>query len=432
MSEESEAAVRGYDDVPAVPGAESTAPAAEPTPPASASTESAQTVAEPTLPTSEPTPTAAEPTPPTAEPPTPAPEPAHDTARPTPAPPGPLLLPPNPVFRFYKGGAGIDRFRDIPPGSGPGAPEDWVGSTTTSFGSDSEGLATLADGQLLKDAIEADPIGFLGAQHVAALGANPGVLVKLLDAGERLADHFHPGREFAREHLHSAFGKTEAWLILEAEPDAHMHLGLREAIDAETLRRWVTEQDSEEMLKALNKVPVRSGDSLFVPAGTLHTIGEGITLIELQEPSDMSVVIEWRYAGVEPDEANLKLGWDTILPAADLEAAVPIHIPAQRDETNTSTQKRLLPPEADAYFRAQLLTVHKPDPLELEPQFSILIGTDGELKVTTEDHEPLTITKGQAALIPHGAGRTTVRGSGTAIRCLPPVTTAPAPQAGER
>jgi mannose-6-phosphate isomerase len=339
--------------------------------------------------------------------------------------PGPMLLPPNPVFRFYKGGAGIDRFRDVEPGTGPGAPEDWVGSTTTSFGNDTEGLATLEDGRILRYVIAADPVAFLGADHVAALGANPGLLVKLLDAGERLAVHFHPGRGFAREHLHSDFGKTEAWLILEAEPDAHMHLGLREPIDPQTLRRWVTEQDSEQMLQALNKVPVKAGDSLFVPAGTLHTIGEGITLIELQEPSDMSVVIEWSYAGVEPGEANLRLGWETILPAADLEAGIPIHIPAEPGPAESSGQKRMLPPEADAYFRAQLLTVNHSDPLDLEPQFSILIGTGGALTVSSEAHAPLTVGRGQAALIPHAAGRTTVSGGGTAIRCLPPSSTEP-------
>jgi mannose-6-phosphate isomerase len=331
-----------------------------------------------------------------------------------------MLLPPNPVFRFYKGGAGIDEFRGVTPGSGPGAPEDWVGSTTTSFGSGSEGLAKLDDGRVLRDVIAADPEGFLGAEHVARLGANPGLLVKLLDAGERLAVHFHPGREFAREYLHSDFGKTEAWLILEAAPDAQMHLGLREPIAPETLRRWVAEQDSDEMLAALNRVPVKAGDSLFVPAGTLHTIGEGITLIELQEPSDMSVVIEWRYAGVKNDEANLELGWETILPAAEIDAGVPIHIPAAPEEPGTSRQRRLLPPEADAYFRAQLLSVHQSQPLELEPQFSILIGTGGELTLTGEAHEPLTLVRGRAALIPFGTGRTTVSGNGSAIRCLPP------------
>jgi mannose-6-phosphate isomerase len=395
MSEESEAAVGGYDDGEAVP--------AGGTPVKTGAAGSAATAS--------------------------AGAPANTGAIATTTSPGPMLLPANPVFRFYKGGAGIDRFRGVEVGSGPGAPEDWVGSTTTSFGNDTEGLAKLEDGSILRDAIAADPVAFLGAEHVARLGSNPGLLVKLLDAGERLAVHFHPDRGFAREHLHSDFGKTEAWLVLVAEPGAHMHLGLREPIEPETLRRWVSEQNSEEMLQALNKVPVKAGDSLFVPAGTLHTIGEGITLIELQEPSDMSVVIEWRYAGVEPNEATLKLGWETILPAADLEAGIPIHIPAQAPQADGSTQTRLLPPEADAYFRAQLLTVHEPDPIVLEPQFSILVGTGGELTIASDEHPAVRLSRGSAALIPYSTGRTTVYGSGTAIRCLPPTSTEPGARA---
>jgi mannose-6-phosphate isomerase len=414
MSEESEAAVRGYDDGEPVPAGDAPVSAGALGPAATASADAAvNTGASGSAATVSPDAAAK----------TGGPGSAATVSPDAPATPGPMLLPPNPVFRFYRGGAGIDRFRGVEPGSGPGAPEDWVGSTTTSFGNDTEGLAALEDGRILRDVIAADPAAFLGAEHVAGLGSNPGLLVKLLDAGERLAVHFHPGRGFAREHLHSEFGKTEAWLILEAEPGAHMHLGLREPIDQQTLLRWVSEQNSEEMLEALNKVPVKAGDSLFVPAGTLHTIGEGITLIELQEPSDMSVVIEWRYAGVENGDENLKLGWDTILPAADLEAGVPIHIPAQKPQTDTSTQTRLLPPEADAYFRAQLLTVHDGDPLELEPQFSILVGTGGELTIASDDHLAVGLTRGVAALLPYSAGRTTVSGNGTAIRCLPPAST---------
>jgi len=333
----------------------------------------------------------------------------------------PLLLPANPVFRFYRGGAGIDRFRGVEPGSGPGAPEDWVGSTTTSFGNDIEGLAALGDGRILRDVIAADPEAYLGTQHVAAFGANPGLLVKLLDAGERLSVHFHPDRGFAREHLHSDFGKTEAWLILEAEPGAHMHLGLQQSVDLETLHRWVTEQDSEEMLSALHKVPVSAGDALFVPAGTLHTIGSGITLIELQEPSDMSVVVEWRNAGVTNGDEHLQLGWDQVLPAAEINATAPIHIPARHAELDKSSLKRLLPPEADPYFRAERLTLQAGQPLRLQPLFSILIGTSGDVTLSNEMGESLRLKRGTAVVIPFGAGMTTLSGAGTAIRCLPPV-----------
>ena len=110
----------------------------------------------------------------------------------------PLLLPPNQFHRFYRGGARIDALRGVPEGE-DGRPEDWIGSTATSFGSGTEGLSRLEDGTLLRDAIAADPEAYLGPDHVERFGADPALLVKLLDAGQRLPVHFHPGRRFARE-----------------------------------------------------------------------------------------------------------------------------------------------------------------------------------------------------------------------------------------
>ena len=328
----------------------------------------------------------------------------------------PVLLPPNPVFRFYRGGSGIDVVRGREPGTGPGAPEDWVGSTTTSFRHDSEGLATLSDGRILREVIAADPVGYLGAAHVERFGANTGILVKLLDTAERLSVHFHPDDEFARTTLGSPFGKTEAWIILRAEAGAEMRLGLRTQLDSATLQRWVREQDSEEMLAALNPVPVAAGDVLFVPAGTLHTIGAGITLIELQEPSDMSVVVEWQPAGVDPDEANLGLGWERVLVAADTGPSQPVDKPAPTPGAGCID---LLPAAADSYFRAQRVSVQGDD-LSLPASFAILIVLDGELTLSTREHAPLRLRTGDAAMVPYSAGETTVSGRGTLIRCLPP------------
>ena len=95
------------------------------------------------------------------------------------------------------------------------------------------------------------------------------------------------------------FGKTESWIILEAEPDAAVHVGPREPLDPATVRGWVERQDADEMLAALQRVPVAAGDAVLVPAGTLHAIGAGILLLELQEPTDLSVLVEWKPFGVD-------------------------------------------------------------------------------------------------------------------------------------
>ena len=314
----------------------------------------------------------------------------------------PLILPPNQFHRFYRGGARIDALRGVPEGE-DGRPEDWVGSTATSWGSETEGLSRLEDGTVLKDAIAADPEAFLGPDHVARYGADPGLLVKLLDAGERLPVHYHPGRAFAKEHLGLRYGKTEAWLILEAEPDAAVHVGLKEPLDPETAHRWVDEQHPDEMLAALHRVPVAAGDAILVPAGTLHAIGGGILLLELQEPTDLSVLVEWKKFGVDSGPEHLDLGWETALQSLDREPIDPAAL--------TAATSGLLPKEADPYFRAEKVKAGD----TLDQSFSILLVTAGEGMLGD-----VAVRRGTTALIPYAAGPTTVDGDIEAIRCLPP------------
>jgi mannose-6-phosphate isomerase len=332
----------------------------------------------------------------------------------------PFVLPPNQFDRFYRGGPRIDALRGVPMGE-DGRPEDWIGSTTTSFGEESEGLSRLADGRVLRELVRADPEGFLGPRHAERWGAEPALLVKLLDAGERLPVHFHPGRAFARERLGVPFGKTEAWIILEAEPDAAVHVGLREPLDVATARGWVQRQDAEEMLAAMHRVPVLAGDAVLVPAGTLHAIGAGILLLELQEPTDLSVLLEWRRFGVAGGPEHLGLGWETALQALERRTADPAGL-ARPGAAAASAVEPLLPAAAVPYFRAARL---RPElgTVELEPSFAVLVVVAGEGTLRTERGDELQLRRGATALVPFGAGTTTLDGNLDAIGCLPPAPT---------
>jgi mannose-6-phosphate isomerase len=313
----------------------------------------------------------------------------------------PVVLPPNQLRRFYKGGPRIDALRGEPQGE-DGRPEDWVGSTARSWGSETEGLSRLADGTVLKEAIEANPEAYLGPEHVARHGSDPALLVKLLDAGERLPVHYHPGRRFASEHLGLRYGKTESWLILEADPGAAVHVGLKEPLDLETARRWLAEQDAGAMLDALHEVPVQAGDGILVPAGTLHAIGGGILLLELQEPTDLSILVEWKRFGVDDGTEHLGLGWDTALQSLDREPIDPAAL--------TEPTSGLLPKEADPYFRAERIEAGA----TLDQSFSIVLVTGGEGAIGG-----LPVRRGSTVLVPHAAGTVETEGI-EGIRCLPP------------
>lgn len=157
----------------------------------------------------------------------------------------PVRLGPNLPRSFYRSSGAIDRWRAQPGASvDDHRPEDWIASTTARFGAQAHGgqapsgLSTLPDGRLLLDAVRADPLAWLGPDHLQHWGADPRLLVKLLDAGERLPVHVHPGRTFAASHLLSPYGKTEAWLIMAAVPGATVDLGFARDVEFGQLRAW--------------------------------------------------------------------------------------------------------------------------------------------------------------------------------------------------
>jgi mannose-6-phosphate isomerase len=110
------------------------------------------------------------------------------------------------------------------------------------------------------------------------------LLVKLLFTSVNLSVQVHPGNDYAWKHHHSR-GKTEMWHILRAEPDSKIALGLREKVTPERLREAAI---TGEIMQLLNWIPARPGDTFFVPAGTIHAIGGGLVLCEVQQYSDIT------------------------------------------------------------------------------------------------------------------------------------------------
>jgi mannose-6-phosphate isomerase len=339
----------------------------------------------------------------------------------------PIRLAANRFPRFYRGGSAIDELRGTAPEAG-GAflPEDWVGSTTTAFGSDADGLTRLEDGRTLRAAIAADPEGFLGPRHAEAYGDDPALLVKLLHAGERLPVHCHPDRDFARRHLDCPWGKTEAWVIAGAEgPTPVVHLGFRAPMDPGRLAELVGGQRVEPLLASLNTVPVAVGDTVLVPAGLPHAIGQGVLLVELQEPTDLSVLLEWEGFAVDGRrDGHLGLGFELALGCVDRSGWGPDRLARLRSGRGLDRPgvERLFPAEADPFFRAERL---RPVPsATLETAFSILVVTDGTGRLSTAGGS-LELGRGDTVLVPYAAGPGKVDGRLAAVRCLPP-----APEAG--
>jgi mannose-6-phosphate isomerase len=334
----------------------------------------------------------------------------------------PLKLPANQPAQFYRGGAAIAALRGAPSGKEFG-PEDWVASTTTLYGQEENGLTRLPDGRWLRDAVRADPESWLGAEHVSAFADSTALLVKLLDAGQRLPVHFHPSNSFAQRHFDSHFGKTEAWIVVGTSgDDPRVHPGFRESVDPATVGEWVRDQDSDAMLGALNSVPVRPGDNIYIPAGLPHAIGEGVFVVELQQPTDFSLTIEWRDFLGSPEKGHLGIGFDAALQALDTSARDPESIIKRAGGLEESTVD-LLVPGAGEFFRADRL--HPKPALALDPSFTVLVVLDGQGMLKTEHGGDLALAKGDTVVVPYAAGQAEVSGELTIIRCRPPSVTAP-------
>lgn len=113
----------------------------------------------------------------------------------------------------------------------------------------------------------------------------PSILVKYIFTSDALSVQVHPSDEQARELGESDRGKEECWLILDAEPGAKLGIGFGEALDGEALRAAALDGSIEGLM---DWYPVKRGDFFYIPAGTVHAIGAGVSLIEIQQNSDIT------------------------------------------------------------------------------------------------------------------------------------------------
>jgi len=318
----------------------------------------------------------------------------------------PSKLPSNQFDHFYKGGNRIGKLRNGP--GGPMRPEEWIGSTTTRFGEAVNGLSKLSDGRLLKEAISADPISWLGEKHLEKFGNSIEILVKLLDPDQRLPVHYHPNQSFAKEKLHMNHGKTEAWIILDAPAGAKVGIGFKKQMSKAEVAALVKAHDSQGLLDSLVFKEVKAGDAVFVPAGVAHAIESGIFVLELQEPTDLSILLEWDGFAVDGDkDGHLNLGFDIALDALRLSPLTEAEDKAivSRFESSAAKSHPIFKSVADPFFRADYLTG---DDKKVEAGFGIFLCLSGDGELVFENAAGLGIKAGDAVVVPCSAGSFTV------------------------
>ncbi len=147
-------------------------------------------------------------------------------------------------------------------------------------------------------------------QNVPLFGRHAGqqqfpLLVKFLDASDVLSVQVHPDDRLAKEFDPQENGKTEAWVILDAAPAGELYAGLKAGVTADDLRAALAAGTVESLLHRIN---IQAGDCVFVPAGTVHAIGAGVLLAEIQQSSDLTFrLYDWGRVGSDGQPRELHI-----------------------------------------------------------------------------------------------------------------------------
>jgi len=257
-------------------------------------------------------------------------------------------------------------------------------------------------GMTLAEAVRVSGADLLGPGSLARTGNRFPLLIKLLDCADWLSLQVHPNDEqAARLEGEGHFGKTEAWHILNASENAEILCGFRPGVTVEQIYQSVRDGT---ILEVIQHVPVRSGDTVFIPAGTIHALGPGLLVYEVQQTSDITYrVFDWN----RPASAGRKLHIEQSLAVLNPEASgEPLPLPPYCD----GGQECLV---QCPYFKLELLTLER-EMLHLDTKagtFHILTVIDGIATITGNGWE-MTINKYETIIVPAIAGKYTIHANG--------------------
>ncbi len=253
---------------------------------------------------------------------------------------------------------------------------------------------------------------FLGTKVVN--GELP-ILVKLIDAQKKLSVQVHPDDDYAQRVEHEN-GKTEMWYVLDAKSGAHVVLGFEHDIDSRQLKDAI---ESNTLMRHLHKEVVQKGDVIFVPAGTVHGIGEGVLIAEIQESSNVTYRV---YDYNREDKAGKKR-------ELHFEKAIQV-LNMKKIEYSKSNQRLIhFYPGCSRemlcrckYFEAERIKVKTGFSFSVKKEsFQVLLCLSGNGQVESADGEkkPVRFTKGECLFLPAGIGRCYVLGDAELlkIRC---------------
>lgn len=243
-------------------------------------------------------------------------------------------------------------------------------------------------GNTLEELIEVYMGDITGDSIYEKFGIEFPLLIKLIESKQNLSIQVHPGNELAKKR-HNAYGKTEMWYILENEPGAQIYTGLRDDVKKEDYLKAI---NNCSLPGLMNMEPARKGDFFFTPAGRIHAIGAGLTLVEIQQTSDITYrIYDWSRTGTEKRELHTDLALDAIDFNATGESSIK-RKPVLNSEVNITDNE---------FFTTNIVLFDKTFKKEYYflDSFVIYLCTDGSFTIKCEGHEEI-LKKGDTVLVP--------------------------------
>lgn len=235
--------------------------------------------------------------------------------------------------------------------------------------------------------------------HVAPEQLFP-LLTKLIDARDVLSVQVHPDDDFARRRLNQPYGKTECWYVIDAAPGAELTYGFSRDSNPDDYTRLVEQGALDQILRPL---AVRAGDVVYIPAGTVHAIGAGIVLYELQQTSDVTYrIYDWNRsdASGRPRELHVEQARQVLDYHRGTRGVIqPLHAPG-------SGRTMLI---AGQYFCEELVEAGAGDPLSTDNSAVAICALAQPVTVQLgSGGDPVTLARYSSLLVPAAAGSYTI------------------------
>lgn len=230
------------------------------------------------------------------------------------------------------------------------------------------------------------------------------VLIKLIDARDSLSVQVHPDNDYALR-VEGEFGKTEMWYVVDCEPGARLIYGFNCALTKEEFRRHIQDNTLQDVC---NYVPVKKGDVFFIEAGTLHAIGAGILIAEVQQNSNTTYrVSDFGRLGADGKPRELHVD-----KAVDVTRLTPPRLPyGNIGEVRTVPGGTVRELSSCEFFTAHMLEISGAMHVGCLDSFTSLVCLEGDCTLEWDGGEPLSVQKGSSVFLPAGMTARVVAGN---------------------